>query len=78
MPNQYIIELLLETAISTRSVQSGCKEDNWDDTVNSACVEAGSNTSSVALRVIGGDENASLKSERVKYGHESHGTRTQE
>jgi hypothetical protein len=41
-------------------------------------VEAGSGTSTVALRVIGGDETGSLKSETVKYGHESQGTRTRE
>jgi hypothetical protein len=29
-------------------------------------VEAGSNTSTVTLRVLGGDEKGSLKSERVK------------
>jgi hypothetical protein len=38
--------------------------------------EAGSNTSTVALRVVGGDKKGSLESETVKYGHESHGTRT--
>jgi hypothetical protein len=37
-------------------------------------VEAGSNTSTVALRVIVGDETGGLESERVKYGRESHGT----
>jgi hypothetical protein len=41
-------------------------------------VEAGSNTSTVILRVIGGDEKGSLKSETVKYGHEAQGTRTLE
>jgi hypothetical protein len=41
-------------------------------------VEAGSNTSTVTLRVVGGDEKESLKSETVKYGRESKGTRTQE
>jgi hypothetical protein len=41
-------------------------------------VEAGSNTSTVTLRVIGGDEKGSLKSETVKYGRESLGTRTRE
>jgi hypothetical protein len=41
-------------------------------------VEAGSNTSTVALRVVGGDEKGSLESETVKYGHESHGIRTRE
>jgi hypothetical protein len=41
-------------------------------------VEAGSNTSTVTLRVVGGDEKGSLKSETVKYGYESKGTRTRE
>jgi hypothetical protein len=36
-------------------------------------VEAGSNTSTVTLRVVGGNEMGSLKYERVKYGHESYG-----
>jgi hypothetical protein len=40
-------------------------------------VEAGSNTSTVTLRVVGGDEKVSLESETVKYGHKSQGTRTQ-
>jgi hypothetical protein len=33
-------------------------------------------TLSATLRVVGGDENGSLNSETVKYGHESQGTRT--
>jgi hypothetical protein len=37
-------------------------------------VEAGSNTSTVTLRVVGGDEEGGLKSETVKYGCESEGT----
>jgi hypothetical protein len=41
-------------------------------------VEAGSNTSTVTLRVVRGDEKGSLKSEAVKYGRESQGTRTRE
>jgi hypothetical protein len=41
-------------------------------------VEAGSNTSTVTLRVVGGDEKGSLKSETVKYDRESQGTRTPE
>jgi hypothetical protein len=36
-------------------------------------MEAGSNTSILTLRVVGGDEKGSLKSETVKYGRESHG-----
>jgi hypothetical protein len=39
-------------------------------------VEAGSNTSTITLRVVGGDEKGSLKSKTVKYGRESQGTRT--
>jgi hypothetical protein len=39
-------------------------------------MEEGSNTSTVTLRVVGGDEKGSLESETVKYGHESYGTRT--
>jgi hypothetical protein len=42
------------------------------------CVEAGSNTSTVTLRVLGGYEKGSFKSETVKYGYESKGTRIQE
>jgi hypothetical protein len=40
-------------------------------------VEVGSNTSTVILRVVGG-RIGSFKSQRVKYGHESQGTRTRE
>jgi hypothetical protein len=41
-------------------------------------MEAGSNTTTVTLRAVGGDEKGSLKSETVKYGHESQGTRARE
>jgi hypothetical protein len=41
-------------------------------------VEAESNTWTVTLRVVGGDERGSLKSETVKYGRKSQGTRTRE
>jgi hypothetical protein len=40
-------------------------------------VEAGSNTSTVTLRVVGGDKKGSLKSETVKYGRKSQGTTTE-
>jgi hypothetical protein len=40
--------------------------------------EAGSNISTVALRVVGGGEKDSLEFETVKYEHEPHGTRTRE
>jgi hypothetical protein len=43
-----------------------------------SCVEAGLNTSTVALRVVGGNEKGSLESETVKYVRESHGTRTRD
>jgi hypothetical protein len=43
-----------------------------------ARVEAGSNTSTVTLRVVGGDEKGILQSEIVKYGREHEGTRTRE
>jgi hypothetical protein len=36
--------------------------------------DLGSNTSTVTLRIVGGDEMESLKTERVKYGSESQGT----
>jgi hypothetical protein len=39
-------------------------------------VEEGSNTFTVTLRVVGGDEKGSLESETVKYGHKSYGTGT--
>jgi hypothetical protein len=39
-------------------------------------VEVGSNTSTVTLRVVGGDEKGSLNYETVKYGHESYGNLT--
>jgi hypothetical protein len=41
-------------------------------------MEAESNTSTVTLRVVGGDEHGSLKSEAVKYCRESQGTQTKE
>jgi hypothetical protein len=71
------IEELLETAFSTRSVPRCYKKDNWSK-LSSSRVEAGSNTSTVTLRVVGGDEKGSLKSETVKYGREYQGTRTRE
>jgi hypothetical protein len=42
------------------------------------CVEAGSNTSTVTLRVVGGDKKGSLKCETVKYCRETQGSRTKE
>jgi hypothetical protein len=41
-------------------------------------MEAGLNNSTVTLRVVGGDEKGSLKSETVKYDHEAPGAWTLE
>jgi hypothetical protein len=67
MNTKETIEVLLETIFSIRSMQSGYKRRR-------SRVEAGSNTSIVALRVVGGDEKENLESETD--GHESHGTQT--
>jgi hypothetical protein len=61
------------TVFSVRSVSRCYKRDKLG-----AAVEVGSNTSTVALRVAGGDEKGSLESETVRYGYENHGTRTRE
>jgi hypothetical protein len=53
--------------------------NNFDFDLNTSTwpsVEEGSNAATTALRVVGGDEKESLKSETVKYGHEPQGTRT--
>jgi hypothetical protein len=55
--------------------QSQC---DFDFGIDSTRVKAGSNTSTVTLRVVGGDEKGSLKSETVKYGREFQRTRTRE
>jgi hypothetical protein len=75
-----IIGVLFESAFSTRSVQMDykdnyCRQRLWSGVTR---VEAGSNTSTVTLRVVGGDEKGSLKSETVKYGRKSQGTSTRE
>jgi hypothetical protein len=50
----------------------------WIKSQRDPRVEAGSNTSTVTLRVVGGDEKGSLKSETLKYGLESQGYQTGE
>jgi hypothetical protein len=45
---------------------------------NQSRVEVRSNTSTVALRVVGGDVKRNLESERVKYCREFHGIRTRD
>jgi hypothetical protein len=44
----------------------------------SSRVEAVSNTSTVVLRVVGGDKEGSLKTQTVKYGPESYRGRARE
>jgi hypothetical protein len=62
-----------------RNITQTQSDKNYEEAVKSVPrVEEGSNTSTVALRVAGGDEKGSLESEAVKYGHESHGIRTRE
>jgi hypothetical protein len=46
--------------------------------IHAEVLYASSNTYTVTLRVVGGDEKGSLKSETVKYGRESQGTQTRE
>jgi hypothetical protein len=53
------------------------KEGSWVFTWRTR-VEAGSNTSTVTLRVVGDDGKGSLNSETVKYGREFQGARTRE
>jgi hypothetical protein len=69
MDTHATIEELLEAVFSMQSVPRFYNE-------NTSRVEAGSNTSTVTIRVVGGDEMGSLKYETVKYGHESYGSLT--
>jgi hypothetical protein len=64
-----------ERFISMWSVLRSYNQDSW---IVQLFEEAGSNTSTVALRVVGSDEKGSLRSETVKYGRESQGTLTRE
>jgi hypothetical protein len=50
---------------SSPTVEGKRPEENW--ALDWTRVEAGSNTPTVTLWVVGGDENGSLKSETVKY-----------
>jgi hypothetical protein len=70
---------LLEAVFSVRSVPRLYNEAQLplEETTNTR-VEAGSNTSTVALRAVGGDKKGNLESETVKYGRESHGIRIRE
>jgi hypothetical protein len=64
------------TVFSTRSGPRCYNRDKLK-VISVTSVEAESNTSTVTLRVVGGDEKGSFESETVNYGHESHGSRTQ-
>jgi hypothetical protein len=69
----------LEAVIAIRSSRSYKKSQRYCLTVigsrdSESRVEAGSNTSIVALRVVGGDKKGSHESEAVKHGRESHGS----
>jgi hypothetical protein len=63
---------------SVWSVQLLYNSDSSSENSAVTRVEAGSNTSTVTMGVVGGDEKGSLEYETVKYGHENKGTRTQE
>jgi hypothetical protein len=59
-------------------IRASLYKEPWKVFKDSSRVEAGSNTSTVTLRVVGGDEKGSLESETVKYGREPHRIRTRE
>jgi hypothetical protein len=65
------------SCLYTWSVPRGYKRDEVWSLVQTS-VEAGSNTSTVTLRVVRDDKKGSLESETVKYGRESQGTRARE
>jgi hypothetical protein len=64
--------------MAVRNIVTGAIFTTVKFTSDHTRVEAGSNISTVTVRVVGDDEKGSLKSEPVKYDHESQGTRTRE
>jgi hypothetical protein len=62
METMYFMRLVLETY-----------KYEWRTAVRDPRVKAWSNNSTATLRVVEGDENGSLESEPVKYGHQSYG-----
>jgi hypothetical protein len=70
------IELLLETVFSMWTMPRSYLKTIG--ATKSKPVSRRSNTSTVTLRVVGGDEKGSLKYETVKYDGESQWTRTRE
>jgi hypothetical protein len=65
------IEELLDASFSMRFVSYQGRQTVSSSQIFLTRVEAGSNTSTVTLRVVRGHEKGSLKSETVKYGRES-------
>jgi hypothetical protein len=57
------------------SVHAGAVSRESNHRRSKSRVDAGSNTPTVALRVVGGDKMGSLESETVSYGGKSHGIR---
>jgi hypothetical protein len=67
--------------VGTPEVQAQQERNCWKEyylcgPCRDVIYKAGSNTSTVNLRVAGGDEKESLESETVKYGCERLGTRS--
>jgi hypothetical protein len=74
------IDELFGVVASIRSSQAYKREFilELNSFIRKSRVEAGSNTSTITLRVVGGDEKGSLESDTIKYGREIQGTRTRE
>jgi hypothetical protein len=70
--------VVMETECVPCEVRTGYSSDFDFGLTFQTRVEAGSNTSTVTLGVVRGDEKGSLKTETVKYGDESQGTRTRD
>jgi hypothetical protein len=79
LTNKINITLKLRVRIMWPATSAFCvyKHTNKQWITNSR-VEARSNTSTVTLRVVRGDEKGSLKTETAKYVREIQGTRTRE
>jgi hypothetical protein len=71
--NQYVT---VEEAVFSEGAAPSLYNEDLMQLEEKSRVGTRSNTSTVTLRVVGGDGKGSLESETVKYGHESHGTRT--
>jgi hypothetical protein len=76
VPTATVTRATKETVCCLCNQRRGVIRKRTGTTKSVTRVEAGSNTATVTLRVVRGDEKGSLESETVKYGRESHGTRT--